>query len=513
MRFTEHDLSSVEEKHICTALIVSTEFCTRIKDYLNLDYFTNSYLKTLSTWCICFYEEHNKAPFKHINDIFESFRVGMKETDAELIDELLTSLGNNYGADNETNADFLVNEAEEYFRRRELEIHVNNISVLKDKGDIEQAEMEIQRFNRVSVKLDESIYINPGDLETRDKIYKKRDEKQRQFFQFPGDLGLFLGNWSPPDVIGVNAPQKKGKSFFLTDIQKHAVLSKLHCLKWSIEMTDVQELERFDKAFFPTVNGEDGIYKFPEFDCMYNQLGTCGERNSTVIVRESEKADLVEMPDHVVCTKCKDSREEHSRYCVTTYKTEILRKEDTYVNIKKGMAKWLKDVSRYSRIVVRPKYSLTYDLMMKDFEAMTRKHNFIPRMLLLDYLDILQIASKFDDYRLDDEKWKLINKIAGATGCLMITPTQGNKESFTTTQMTSSNTSGFYGKGRHVNMMIGINQNSIEKRAGMFRLNIMDSRSSQQYDDDFCVVLQDLRAGQMHLESYWPGKFNFLGRR
>lgn len=510
MRFTEHNISQTEEKHLVTGLIVSTGFCKRIREYIDLEYITNSYLKLLAEWSIAFYDEHRAAPFKHINDIFESFRHTAKEADAELIDDLLTNLAKQYMGD-DINVDFLVNEAEEYFRRRELEIHVNNISVLNEKGDLDQAEAEISRFNRISVKLDENIYINPGDEETRDRIYRKRDLEQKNFFRLPGDIGLFLGNWCPEDVIGITAPAKRGKSFLLTDIQKHAVLSNIQTLKFSIEMTDTQELERHDKAFFPSAMKE-GYYPYPEFDCLRNQMGDCGERLSKVIVKEDAKSPIIINPNHVLCTKCRNDRREYLRFIPTTYKVEIFRDENSIFNVKKAMKKWNKQLSRYSRIVVRPKYSLTYDLMMRDIEIMASRYNFIPKIILLDYVDILAISSGFDDYRLVDEQWKLLQRVAGRTKCLIITPTQANAAGHEATTLKSTDQAGFYGKNRHVNNMLGINQTPEEKRAGLYRLNMLDSRSSFQDVQDSCLVLQDLWSGQMHIDSYWAKKYEYVLR-
>lgn len=510
MRFTEHSISKTEEKHLITGLIVSTEFCKRIREYFSLDYLTNSYIKNLAWWTISFYDEHKVAPFKHINDIFETEKKNLKEADIELIDDLLTNLSAMHTGD-DINVDFLVSEAEEYFRKRELEIHVNNISVLSEKGDLDQAEEEIARFNRISVKLDENIYINPGDEATRDRIYRKRDTEQKKFFTLPGDAGLFLGNWSPEDVIGITAPAKKGKSFLLTDIQKHAVLQNIQVLKFSIEMTDTQELERHDKAFFPSAH-KAGYYPFPVFDCIKNQTGDCGERKSKIIVREDPKSPYVENPNHVVCTKCKDDRREHQRYVPTTYKEEIYRDENSIFNVKKEMKKWNQQLSRYSRIVVRPKYSLTYDLMMRDIDIMASRYQFIPKIILLDYIDILAMTTGFDDYRMVDEMWKMLQRVAGRTKCLIVTPTQADKAGALAETLHTTNQSGFYGKGRHVNSMLGINQTPQEKRDGVYRLNILDSRSSFQDSMDSCLMLQDLWAGQMHIDSYWAKKFDYVLR-
>lgn len=513
MRFSEHTINNAEEKHIVTGLIVSTEFCKRITEYIDLEYFKNSYLKTLAEWSILFYKEHSKAPFIHINDIFESFKPKMKDADAELVDELLTLISKQYTG-NDINVDFLADEAENYFRKRELEIHVNNISALQEKDDLDAAEQEIARFNRISIKLDENIYINPGDDETRERIYRKREQEQKNFFRMPGDMGLFLGNFNKGDVIGITAPAKRGKSFLLTDIQKHAIMSGIQTLKFSIEMTDTQELTRHDKAFFPSVDGESGMYYYPEFDCMKNQTGDCGDRLSQVIVREEDVPGIIFSPNHIPCTKCRDDQREYTRFVPTVYRREIYRPENTYSNVKKAMRKWKSQLNKYSRIIVRPKYSLTYDLMMRDIDVMATRYNFIPKLILLDYIDILDIPSNASsgDWSLVDEQWKLIQKVSGMTKCLLITPTQANSAGHKAATLGSTDQSGWYGKNRHVNMMLGINQTPEEKRQGLYRLNILDARSSYQDIEDCCMVLQDLGAGQMYIDSYWHKKFEYSRR-
>ena len=508
MRIRERDISVTEEKRIVTGLIVSTDFAKQIIEHIHLDYFTNSYLGRVAGWCLDFYENHEKAPYKHIKDIYDREAVKLKETESELISELLGTLSSAFDESEQINVDFYMHTAEEYFRQRELDIHVNNISVLKEQGDLEGAEKEIDRFNRVQVSLDEKIYINLGDMEAREALYRKRDEVQKQFFQYTGDLGQFLGNWKQEDVIGITAPAKKGKSFLLNDIFKHCIMSRIPVLKWGIEMTDTEEIERFDKMFFPTVATESGLHKFPVFDCIKNQTGDCGDRNSGVIVKEDEKAPMIEDPDHIPCTKCRDS--EPWRFIPTTYVEEIYREQDERHVIMEGLEKWKDTFNRYARLVVRPKYSLTYDMMMRDLDILDSRYNFTPKAIMLDYVDILKTNSAFDDFRMHDEKWELMQKIAGQTKCMLVTPTQANKEGSESITLKTTDQAGFYGKSRHVNMMLGVNQTPTEKRMGMYRINVLDARSHRQNAEDFCYVLQDLKAGQMNLDSYWPNKqFNF----
>ena len=100
-----------------------------------------------------------------------------------------------------------------------------------------------------------------------------------------------------------------------------------------------------------------------------------------------------------------------------------------------------------------------------------------------------------------------MQELGGQTQCFVITATQGNKGSFEATVLKQTDQAGFYGKGRHVNMMVGINQTAKEKRLGIWRLSMMDGRDVGVDNEDTCVMLQDLKTGQMHIDSYWENKF------
>ena len=229
-----------------------------------------------------------KVNFRKFKDIFESNSHYLDDNDVEMIEILLADLDNKYD-EGEINLKYWTDEAKEYFRSRELEITINNISVLKEKGDLEGAEKEIEGFKRVSLDIDQSVIINPGDLEQQERIYEKREKEDRNFFQLPGDLGKYLGNQKRGDVVAYYGPAKRGKTFTLINQWKHGVLSKRKTLFWSIEMTDTECLPRVNKSFYPMINSEPGIYKFPVFDCVHNQTGDCNDRLSPAILYDDDE--------------------------------------------------------------------------------------------------------------------------------------------------------------------------------------------------------------------------------
>jgi len=496
-------ISSTEEKRIVTGMIVSTEFLEAIKPIYSIDYFKNGYLKTVAEWCEIFFEEYDKAPYMHVKDVFESESHYMDENDAEMIEILLSDLDGKYD-EGEINLGYWVSEAKEYFRSRELEITSNNISALTEKGDYDAAEKEIEKFKKVTLEIDQGVLINPGNMDEQERIYEKREKEDKNFFQLPGDLGKYLGNQKRGDVVAYYGPAKRGKTFTLINQYKHGVISKRKTLFWSIEMTDTECLPRVNKAFYPMINKEPGEYKFPVFDCIHNQTGDCGEGLSPAILYED--GEFVDDPTHVPCTKCRKHYDpkEAVRYEMTVYQDTIYRNQDDIFTIREQHKKYERILDRYGRLSVHPKYTLTYDKMMRDLDVLWRKEKWTPDILIIDYIDILGIPSAFDDYRLEDEKWKLLAKIAGETNTLVITATQANKAGHTTEILDATHQGGFYGKNRHVNLMVGLNQPAEDKARGIMNFGITEARDQEYIPGQTCAVLQDFSTGQAYLDSYYP---------
>lgn len=502
---TQRNISVVEEKRIIVGLITSSEFAKKIMPILDIDYFTNSYLKTIASWCVAFFQEHEKAPNQHINDIYESYSATMKEAESELISSLLKLLSDQYDPES-VNVDYLLNCARDYFRKRELEIVVNNVSVLKEKGEYDEAEEEIERFKKVKLVLNSGHLINIGDIDQVTEIYKKRDEEDKYFFKMPGDLGKYLGNFKRGDVIGYYAAAKKGKSWVLVDHFKHAILQKRRTIFWSIEMTQSEILPRILKSFKPMTK-EEGNYDYPVFDCIKNQTGECADRLSGVIVRDGNT--MIEDPSHVPCTLCRSNEGKH-KFEMTVHKQKIFREADDIFTVRnlingklrsKGMADTFK---KYARLAVHPKYTLTYEKMVQDIEAFENSEGFIPDVFIIDYVDILDIGSKFDDYRAVDEAWKLLARLAGEYNVLVITATQANKEGHKAEVLDSTHQAGFYGKNQHVNLMCGLNQKPEEKEQGIIHYGITEARSQVYTPGRMCTCLMDLKAGISYLDSYCP---------
>jgi len=286
---------------------------------------------------------------------------------------------------------------------------------------------------------------------------------------------------------------------------KHAVLQRKKTIFWSIEMTKTEVVPLVNKAFYPMVDESPGYYTYPAFDCVHNQTGDCKWRNSPVTILDGDYP--TPDPAHITCKKCMHHRdyERRKKYEMTVYQQKIWRDVDDIFAIREQHKKSKRMYNAYGRLSIHKKYTLTYDKMMRDIDALFNKDNFIPDVLIIDYIDILLINSKFDDYRLVDEQWKLLAKLAGTTNTLVITATQANLAGHSTDILSSEHQGGFYGKNRHVNLMVGLNQKPDEKEKGVMRFGITEGRGIGFIEGKSCYVLQDFKTGQAYLDSYYKG--------
>jgi len=520
MSLQRESISVTEEKRIALGLIVSTKFAQGIQNIYNEDYFTNTYLRIISGWCMEYYLEFDKAPYTHIKDIFNDHSQNLDDTSVELIGKLLIELDNSYTIDVKglsevdrndrieqlINYKYYMELTLDYFQNRELDILVNNVAVLKEKGDSELAAEEIKNFKLLSIGdiKSENAYVKLHDMDVVSELFRKRDEEEVNFFHMPGALGKYLGNHKRGDVVGYFAPAKRGKTMVLVNSLVQAIISKKKTLFFSIEMIDTEVMTRVFRALHPMVDDPEEDHYFPVFDCLHNQNGDCVDRESEVVVIDND--DFMDDPKHKPCDKCRfdPNKKIQSKYKCVVYQQAIKRPKDDFYEVEKFFKKrFQKMFKKYCRVVCHPKYTLTYDQMRADMDYQWKKYAWNADIIILDYIDILAIDSKFDDYRLEDERWKLLAKIAGETNTLMITVTQANKAGHTTGTLDSTHQGGFYGKNRHVNLMCGLNQTAEEKVQGIMEFGITEARSHPFIQGRTCTVLQSFSAGQAHLDSYY----------
>lgn len=495
-------IDSTIESRILTGLIVSKEFIAEIYSAIDLGYFEHSYIQQVAKWVLEYYDKYHDAPAENMKDIYLERQVALKDGEHELVEALLTTISDSYSQSSGINVDYLAKQARKYFKKRELLLTANNLKYYLEKEDLDNAEETILTYNRISSNFTE--WINPFDDAIVQRVFEKLDSS---FFRFPGKLGTFLQDFERGWLVGISAPFKRGKTWFAQEFGIIGILSGLRVAFFSLEMTKQKMVERILKRLTGTL-GEGGEFLYPVFDCVLNQTGDCDSpRKASVVplyIDENETvAKYDDNPDYIPCTFCRLKEKFKDRFQAAAWWAKINRRPFDLKTVGGDVDTLRKYYSNLFRVRIYPRYSANVGDLKTDLLQLEVSENFIPDIIIVDYADILKPEGDSDDYGVnkEDRTWIALSQLAGEKNCLTIAPTQVSKEALDAYRVGQKHTARWVGKLGHVDAMMTLNQTDDEKKQGIMRVGWMLHRHIDFNENDTVTILQDVKAGQIHLDS------------
>ena len=143
-------LDSRIERQICQGLITSTRFIQELRPILKRDSLQLPFARTIAKWCLEFYDANNSAPGRTIQDVFiEKRKLDLDSDQAELIEEFLTSISDEYERAEAFNVKYYLNKAETHLRSVSLQNLSKEISKAVTGGRIEEAEALAKGYERI----------------------------------------------------------------------------------------------------------------------------------------------------------------------------------------------------------------------------------------------------------------------------------------------------------------------------------------------------------------------------
>lgn len=138
------------ERQIVTGMIISQEFCNQVFPIYSSAYLRSQFTRTVAEWCKDYYEQYSRPPGKEIKDIYQRHKKGdLDLAQAELIQEFLSSISQEYEQGEQWNAEYYVDNAKQYFRLSALEDHRYKLTQCIAGGRIEEGETLAESFRRV----------------------------------------------------------------------------------------------------------------------------------------------------------------------------------------------------------------------------------------------------------------------------------------------------------------------------------------------------------------------------
>ena len=503
MIFERIKINSSIEKRILTGSIVSTEFLEKVYPSFHSEYIESTFIRKAITWVMDYYVEYNAAPGVHIKDIYITQRKALKDDEAEIIEKLLNDILSGYTEGN-FNDEYIIDQAINFFKERELSILSNNIRFYLDKGNVEEAEKEVENYRKVTKpSLEVNGFIYEDDSISQTFNYEEDDS----LLELPRSLGKFMGPFQRGWLVGLSAPFKKGKTWMLGEFLKAACMSGLRVASFNLEM----QIKNMRKRTYMSLTGAsevNGLTVFPCFDCQRNQNNTCDLAYRCNHIKIPQVFDR--RSKYRACTWCRDNGND-DEYEMAYWNEVIDVPRLDYFNVKERVVALEKIGKANVWLECMPRFSASVGDIERKLDNLEYLYNFIPDVLLIDYADIL----KSDDPHLkgvekEDDVWMSLARMASIRKCVSIVPTQLNKESLDAKQIKTSHTSKWIGKLGHIDAMYALNQTPAEKELNIMRVSCLEHRHKDFSETDNCYVLQKYSSGQAHLDSYWKSKKGFI---
>jgi len=463
------------EKRILIGFIVSTDFVKKVSRIYDKNYFSANSSKIIADWCIEYFITYEKAPNKHIADIYliNKRKNTIDEDDQEAIEDLLESLSSEWEEISvDFNAQLLVIETVDFFNEKKLIQLRDKLEQCIDDKDIASATAALGTFtpHQVSVNAE---YINPFSDEG--EIDAAFDGNSEPLFKMPGALGkmvnaqLYRGGF-----IGIQAPEKSCKSFILQEFVMRALRNRLKVALFELgDMTKKNRICRIGSyvARLPFVREkmEDGVMK-----CKIPELL---EVDGGYIVKFSE----VSYP--------------------------ILTKEAA----KRAGKKWIKRCGKDTfRVSVHASDTISMGDVSNILQTWSDVDGWEPDVIAIDYPEISRAEKGVTDIREGvNIKWKTMRRIAQERDALLIAPTQADAKSYGKSSQNLKNFSEDKRKYSHVTAIYAINQTFQEKAQNIFRLAPLLVREGYSDTSRHVAIVHCLDLGRPYMFSYEVDATNF----
>lgn len=493
------------ERHILLGMINSKEFLQKIHKFYNPDYFVSPNHAIISFWIISYFEDHSDAPKNNIYQLYQLEKESFDDRAQKEIESILSRLSEEAEINPDFNVDYLLNKTKNYFEKRELILTSIKLEELANKGDIDKAK-EIRYDASKSINIDSGSFRSVLSQDTVKAVLHR--QQQAKVFRFPGALNKVVKPWSLGNFIALQAPGKRGKSWWLVYIAYLSLVQGLPFVYFSFEMPKEEVEARIIQCACSLIDYSDTETQdkelFPVFDCLKNQIGSCKNPNrSCKVTLRPEDSD--ELPlfsrapkGYKPCTYC---RGVDDMYSAATWFEEFKRPDFTK---EAEVLKEVKNVQKILRTSGTVEFYPRGSFSIRDIETrlniLEYEHNFIPQIIIVDYLDISKKSG--GEFRHDiNAIWEYSDGLAKSRNAIFVTGTQGGKASYNKESQSEEDNTEDYRKIANVDQLLAINQIPKEKNRKLWRVATIAKRSGNFNPFMQALCLHNLSAGQVCLDS------------
>jgi hypothetical protein len=412
--------------------------------------FRTKWCNIIATWCIKHFQQYGESPGRNIETVFATWAERTKNKPlAGLIEMFLESLSGEYeDGGHEINSEYIIDLAGKHFNHVQLETLAEVIQAHLSQGEQDKALDKITTWNKIELGVGAGVSVL-GDMEAIQEAFA---EKGEPLVGFPGALGEFFGDSLERDgFIAFMGPDKRGKSFWLSEISYRALLRRCR------------------------------VAYFEAGDLSQNQLM---RRLMCRISRHPMKAGTVDYPIRIV------RPEGEFTAVVETEERKFntpLSWRRAWKSAREIMEKRVRSNEPLWKLSCHPNSTLSVNGVRSILDGWSRENGWTPDVIVIDYADIMASDhARLEPRDQNNERWKQLRALSQSLHCLVVTATQTDADAYKRNVITKSNFSEDKRKLAHVTGMIGLNQTPEEDGIGVMRLNWVVRREGA-FQETKCV--------------------------
>jgi len=364
----------------------------------------------------------------------------------------------------EINPGFILDLAKGYFAHVQLEQLAEDIQADCLAGQADKAAERVRTWQEPSLGSRSGIDVL-GDAEALRDAFATKTEP---LVVFPGALGQLLGNALEREaLVGIMAPDKRGKSFWLGEIAFRAICQRRRVAY--IEAGDQSQQQLLRRLACR-------IAKHP--------LEACTIQYPVAIRRlESEQVAQVDLEPRTFSTPLRWQRAWKAAQ-------DLMRKR-----VRSGETRW--------KLVCYPNSTINVTGIRAILEQWAND-GWVPDVVIIDYADILAPDLQRLEFRhQQNDTWKRLRALSQELHCLVVTASQTDAAAYSKRLITRANFSEDKRKLAHCTGMLGINQSPEEQDLGISRLNWVVRRDTRYSERRCCHVAGCLDLANPAVISCW----------
>lgn len=449
---TEERLSGALQENILILLTYDKTYCKMVRASLTHRLFDSTVFREVAGIAIDFIDKYGEPVGDHLPDHLEHILKGEDKRKATSYKRLIDNL---YLAKDGVNGDFVVSQLHKFVRGQTIKSAIVAAVEAMEDGRVDDAAVEMQK----GLKAEINVFEAGTDLSNPDQALRFLDNAEKPLRTGVEALDRFEVGPAPGTLMLITGPLGKGKTWWLMQIGKYAMLQRKKVLHITLEMSEEKTTARYLQMMFAVTKRKGDANRVPRF--------LRGDVNSV----DSVSFDTLDLPSF---------QDDDIREKLTTQIRRRLARRPPF-KVKKF-----------------PSGQLTVPMLNAYLDGLERHEGFIPDLILIDYAELMRLDPK-DRRGSTGALFVDLRGIADERFCSIATASQVNRPGISKLVADETDLAEDISKGFTVDTLVTYNQTRLEQRMGLARLFVAKNRDGE--GGMTALITQAYSMGQFCLDS------------